>query len=88
MYNTFLDSLHHLLISSDGLLVTKIDKQFEDLSLKIALDEMLTIGNIVDTTLWGFLLPQMALLRSQMRTSMLPQSRSLPSMTGQNICSP
>ncbi len=58
------------------------------LHIKIALDEMLTIGNIVVTTLQGFLLPQMALLRSQTRTSMLPQSRLLPSMSGQNICPP
>jgi hypothetical protein len=50
--------------SSDGLLVTRIDKQFEDLSLyeqggvtyiKIALDEMFTISNTVVTTLQGFL---------------------------------
>ena len=34
------------------------------LHIKIALDEMLTIANIVVTTLQGFLLPQMALLRS------------------------
>ncbi len=58
------------------------------LHIKIALDEMLTISNIVDTTLQGILLPQMALLRSQTRTSVLPQSRSLPSMTGQYICPP
>jgi hypothetical protein len=58
------------------------------LHIKIALDEMLTIGNIVVTTLQGFLLPQMALLRSRMRTSVLPRSRSLPLMTGQNICPP
>jgi hypothetical protein len=85
------------LISSDGLLVTRIDKQFEDtcpsmnkvmLHINIALDEMLTIGNIVVTTLQGFLLPQMALLRSQTRMSMLPWSRSLPLMTGQNVCPP
>ncbi len=48
------------------------------LHIKIALDEMLTIGNIVVTTLQGFLLPQMALLRSWTRTSMLPWSRLLP----------
>ncbi len=85
-----------LLISSDGLLVTRIDKQFKDLSLyeqggatyQVVLDEMFTIGNIVVTTLQGFLLPQMALLRSQTRTSVLPRSRSLPLMTGQNICPP
>ncbi len=58
------------------------------LHTKIALDEMLTISNIVVATLQGFLLPQMALLRSQTRTSVLPRSRSLPSMTGQNICPP
>ncbi len=58
------------------------------LHIKIALDEMLTSGNIIVTTLRGFLLPQMALLRSRTRTSVLPQSRSLPSMTGQNICPP
>jgi hypothetical protein len=52
--------LSPLLNSSDGLLVTRIDKQFEDLSLneqggashiKIALDEMFTISNTVVTTL-------------------------------------
>jgi hypothetical protein len=56
--------LSPLLESSDGLLVTRIDKQFEDLSLyeqdgvtyiKIALDEMFTISNTVVTTLQGFL---------------------------------
>ncbi len=56
--------LSPLLDSSDGLLVTRIDKQFEDLSLyeqgsvtyiKIALDEMFTISNTVVTTLQGFL---------------------------------
>jgi hypothetical protein len=53
-----------LLVSSDGLLVTRIDKQFKDLSIyeqggvtyiKIALDEMFTISNTVVTTLQGFL---------------------------------
>jgi hypothetical protein len=52
-----------LLNSSDGLLVTRFDKQFKDLSLyeqggvtyiKIALDEMFTISNTVVTTLQGF----------------------------------
>ncbi len=56
------------------------------LHIKIALDEMLTIGNIVVTTLQGFLLPQMALLRSRTRTSVLPRSRSLLSITGRYIC--
>jgi hypothetical protein len=50
--------------SSDGLLVIRIDKQFEDLSLyeqggvtyiMIALNEMFTISNTVVTTLQGFL---------------------------------
>jgi hypothetical protein len=50
------------------------------LHIKIALDEMLTISNIVVTTLQGFVLPQMALLRSQMRTSVLTWSRLLPSL--------
>ena len=58
------------------------------LHIKIALDEMLTIGNIVVTTLQQFLLPQMALLRSRTRTSVLSRNRSLPSMTGWNICPP
>jgi hypothetical protein len=56
--------LSPLFDSSDGLLVTRIDKQFEDLSLyeqgsvtyiKVALDEMFTISNTVVTTLHGFL---------------------------------
>ncbi len=59
------------------------------LHIKIALDEMLTIGNIVVTSVQGFLfLPQMALLISQTRMSVLPWSRLLLSMTGQNICPP
>ncbi len=52
-----------LLNSSDGLLVTRFDKQFEDLSLyeqgiityiKITLDEMFTGSITVITTLQGF----------------------------------
>ncbi len=85
-----------LLISSDGLLVTRIDKQFEDLSLyeqggatyQDCTWWKLTISNIVVTTLQGFLLPQMSLLRSRTRTFVLPRSRSLPSMTGQSIWPP
>ncbi len=69
--------------SCDALLVERIDKKFEDLSLyKLALDKMFTISNTVVATLQGFFgtLPKMALPRFLMRMSVLPQSRLLPSL--------
>jgi hypothetical protein len=77
--------------SCDVLLVDRIDKKFDELDLyeqggvtyiKIALDEMFTISNTVVTTLQGFFeaFPEKVLPRSQMRMSVLQQSRLLPSL--------
>ncbi len=76
-----------MMTSCDVLLVDRINEKFNELDLyeqggvtyiKIALDEMFTISNIVVATLHGFFEAFKALPRSQMRISVLLQSRSLP----------